>query len=162
MPSLTNFQRAEEKNIASTRFPCGCGGRVGSETCGCPREGITAKRRLLAVLLNAGGAQSSKAVAVDRVLPSQKFLDSQGIAAAGLLERKKASAHGRNDFRFATDHPAFRSRRWKVGNRKRTAIGPDNILHPRAVGLVHTTLTHLEERQQLTSREPILVGLRFA
>jgi hypothetical protein len=124
--------------------------------------GITAKRRLLAVLLNAGGAQSSKAVAVDRVLPSQKFLDSQGIAAAGLLERKKASAHGRNDFRFATDHPAFRSRRWKVGNRKRTAIGPDNILHPRAVGLVHTTLTHLEERQQLTSREPILVGLRFA
>ena len=105
---------------------------------------MTAKRRLLAVLLNAGGAQTSEAVAVDRVLPSQEFLDGQRIAAAGLLERKKASAHGRNDFRFATNHPAFRSRRWKIGNRKRTSIGPDNVLHPRAVGLVHTTLTHFK------------------
>jgi len=105
---------------------------------------IPAKKRLLAVLLNAGGAQTSKAVAVDRVLPSQEFLDGERIAAASLLQRKKASAHGRNDFRFPTNHPAFRSRRWKVGNRKRTSIGPDNILHPRAVGLVHTTLTHFK------------------
>jgi hypothetical protein len=109
------------------------------------RRGHAANKRLLAVLLNAGGPQTSKAVAVDRVLPSQEFLDSQRIAAAGLLERKKASAHGRNDFRFSSNHPAFRSRRWKVGNRKRTSIGPDNVLRPRAVGLVHTTLTHLQD-----------------
>jgi hypothetical protein len=145
MPSLTKFSTRAGEEVASRRFPCACGEARERDTWMSARAaGITAKKRLLTVLLNAGGAQSSKAVAVNRVLPSQKFLDSQRIAAASLLERKKASAHGRNDFRFATNHPAFRSRRWKVGNRKRTAIGPDNILHPRAVGLVHTTLTHFK------------------
>src|SRR6516165_9802359 len=99
-------------------------------------------RSLLAILLNTRGAQAGKAMAVDRVLPSQKFLDRERIAAAGLLKRKKAAAHRRNNFRLATNHPALRAGRRKVGDGKRASIGPDDVLHPRAVGLAHATLTH--------------------
>src|SRR6266481_2299654 len=97
---------------------------------------------LLAILLDTSGAQTGEAMAVDRVLPGQEFLDREGIAAAGLFKRKKAATHRRNDFRLAANHPALRSRRRKVSDRKRTSIGPDDVLHPRAAGLVHATLTH--------------------
>src|SRR5215468_4666977 len=99
---------------------------------------------LLTILLNAGGAQTRKAMAVDGVLPSQEFLHGERISAAGLFKRKKAATHRRNNLGLAANHPALRSRRRKVGDRERTSIRPDDILHPRAVGLVHATLTHFK------------------
>src|ERR1035441_6053998 len=42
-------------------------------------------RRLLAILLDPGGAQPRKAVLIDGKLPGQEFVDRQGVAAAGLL-----------------------------------------------------------------------------
>ena len=44
---------------------------------------------LLAILLDTRGAQTGEAVAVDRVLPGQEFLDRERIAAAGLFERRR-------------------------------------------------------------------------
>ncbi len=41
---------------------------------------------LLAILLNASGAQAGEAMAVDRVLPGQEFLDRERVAAAGLFK----------------------------------------------------------------------------
>src|SRR5262245_22570076 len=41
---------------------------------------------LLAILLDARGAQTGEAVLVDRVLPGQEFLDRQRVARAGFLE----------------------------------------------------------------------------
>src|SRR5436190_24245386 len=92
---------------------------------------------LLAVLLDARGAQAGEAVLVDRILPGEEFLDRQRVAAAGFLERQQAAAHSGDHFRLAADDPALGARRRQVGDRQRTAIGPDYILHPRAVGLVH-------------------------
>jgi hypothetical protein len=118
---------------------------------------------LLPVLLDARGAQAGEAMAVDRVLPGQEFLDSERIAAASLFKRKEAATHRRNDFRLAANHPALRSRRRQVGDRKRTSIGPDDVLHPRAVGLVHGTLTHFKIADaRLTRSEFTLCDLRFS
>ena len=118
--------------------------------------------RLLAILLNASGAQTGEAMAVDRVLPGQEFLDRESIAAAGLFKRKEAATHRRNNFRLAANHPALRSRCRQVGDRERTSIGPDDVLHPRAVGLVHATLTHFKIADaRLTRAEFTLCDLRF-
>ena len=42
---------------------------------------------LLSVLLDAGGAQASETMLVDRCLPGEEFLDREGIAVAGFVER---------------------------------------------------------------------------
>src|ERR1700691_3360026 len=65
------------------------------------------KRALLAILLDAGGAQPGQAMLVDRILPGQEFLDRQGIAAAGFFERPECAAHSRDDFRPAADEPTL-------------------------------------------------------
>src|SRR5262249_13095324 len=115
-----------------------------------------------AILLNAGGAQTRKAMAVDGVLPSQEFLHGECISAAGLFERKKAATHRRNNFGLATNHPALRSRRRNVGDCERPSIAPEDILGPRAVGLVHDTLTHVKvEDTRVPPGEFTLCCLRF-
>src|SRR5215469_12670050 len=63
--------------------------------------------RLLAILLNAGGAKAGEAVLVDRKLPGKEFVDGQGIAAAGLFEGEQATANGSHDFGLAADDPTF-------------------------------------------------------
>src|ERR1700678_1937641 len=101
-------------------------------------------------------------MAVDRVLPGEEFFDRKRIAAAGLFEREQATAHRRNDLRLATNHPALGSGRGEIGDRKRASIGPDDVLHPRAVGLVHVTLTHFNtDNTGLTLRELTPCGLKF-
>src|ERR1700730_984265 len=98
---------------------------------------------LLAILLDAGRAEPRKAVAVDRILPGEKFLDGQRISAAGLFRR--------NHLPPAANPPALGSRRREIGDRKRTSVGPDDVLHPRAVGFGHVTLTHWEYRRYQTN-----------
>src|SRR5712671_6014395 len=66
-----------------------------------------AVRGLLPILLDAGGAQSGKAMLVDGKLPGQEFVDGQGVAAAGFLEGEQAAADRGNDFGLAADHPPF-------------------------------------------------------
>ena len=55
-----------------------------------------------AIQLDAGRPQSGEAVAINRTLPVEKFLDRQHIAAAGLFEREEPAANGCNHFGLAT------------------------------------------------------------
>src|SRR5690242_8109656 len=95
-----------------------------------------------AVLLDAGRAQAGEAVAIDRILPGQEFLDGERVAGAGFLEGEETTAHGRDHLGLAADDPAPGVGRRKVRDRERTSVRPDDVLHPRAVGLSHGTLTH--------------------
>src|SRR5580700_6520648 len=96
------------------------------------------KRALLAVLLDAGGAQASKAVLVDRILPGQEFLNRQRITAARLFERKQSAAHGRNHLRLAANDPTLGSRRGQIRDCQGGTVRPDDILDPRAMRFGHS------------------------
>ena len=79
--------------------------------------------RLLAVLLNARGAQASEAMLVDRILPGKKLFDGQRVARARFLKREKAAAHRGHHLCLAADDPALRTRSGKVRDRKRASVG---------------------------------------
>jgi hypothetical protein len=96
---------------------------------------------LLAVLLDARGAQARKTVLVDGDLPAQEFLRGQRVALTGFLEAQQAAANGGDNLRLAADDPTAGAGWRQVGNRQGTAVGPDDILDPRAVGFGHDTLT---------------------
>ena len=98
--------------------------------------------RLLAVLLDPGGPQSRKTMLVDGELPGQKFVDRQGVPAAGLLEREKSTANSSDDFGLAADDPAFGAGCGQICNRQRTAVRPDDVFYPRAMGFCHGVLTN--------------------
>ena len=73
-------------------------------------------KRLLAILLNAGGAQPRKTVLVDRELPGKEFVDRQRVAAAGLLKGEQAAADRGNDFGLTADNPPFGPGRGQIRN----------------------------------------------
>src|SRR6516164_5268124 len=95
---------------------------------------------LLAVLLNARGAQAGEAMTIDRLLPRQEFLDREGVARAGLFEAQEAAAHGGNHLGLPTDHPALGVARWQVRNSQRAAIRSDDVLDARTYLIGHSTL----------------------
>src|SRR4051794_1325591 len=105
---------------------------------------------LLPILLDACGAQASEAVLVDGELPGQEFVDGQRVAAAGFLQRQQTAADGGNDFRLAPDHPAFGAGCRQIRDRQWTAVRPDDVFYPRAMGFCHGVLTN---SQPLNSRE---------
>jgi hypothetical protein len=72
--------------------------------------------RLLAILLDAGRAQSGKAVLIDGKLPGQKFVDGQRITAASLLKGEQATADSGNDFSLTANNPPFSPGRGQVRN----------------------------------------------
>src|SRR5262245_36607920 len=86
---------------------------------------------------------------VDRSLPAQIFLDCERVALAGFLETQQPAAHRRHDLGLAANHPALGPRRGKIRYGKRTAIGPDDIVHAGTQLTVHTLLdgkpTHRRE-----------------
>jgi hypothetical protein len=73
-------------------------------------------QRLLAILLDSGGAQAGKAVLVDGELPGQEFVNRQGVAAASLLEGEQAAANRGNDFGLTADDPPFGPGRGQIRN----------------------------------------------
>jgi hypothetical protein len=81
------------------------------------KNAVGAERRLLAILLDPGGAQPRKAMLVDGKLPGQEFVDGQRIAAASLLKGEQAAANRRNDFGLATDDPSLGSGCGQIRNR---------------------------------------------
>jgi hypothetical protein len=60
---------------------------------------------LLAVLLNARGAQAGETVLIDGQLPAQEFFGCQGIALTGFLKAQKPATNGSDDLGLASDHP---------------------------------------------------------
>src|SRR5262249_28270901 len=90
-----------------------------------------------AVLLDAGGAQAGEAVAIDRVLPGEELLDRERVARARLFERQESATHRGDHLGLAADDPTLGTGRRQVRDRQRTSIRPDDVLHPRAIGLSH-------------------------
>src|SRR6266481_1878703 len=98
--------------------------------------------RLLAILLDAGGAQPRKTVLIDGELPGEEFVDGQRIAAASLLEGEQTAADRGNDLGLTANDPPFGAGRGQIRNRQRTAVGPDDVFYPRAMGFCHGVLTN--------------------
>ena len=126
----------------------------------CDEMGGEAPKGLLAVLLDAGGAQSGQTVLVDGELPGQEFVHSQGITAAGFLEGQEAAANGCHNLGLTADNPPFGTGRREIRDRQRTAIWPDDVLYPRAVGFCHGVLTNSKQLNSWEQGTP--VGLKFA
>lgn len=95
----------------------------------------------MAVLLNPRRSQTCEAVLIDGKLPAQEFFRSQRVSLTGFLEAQKTTTHGSDDLGLTADHPSTGGRWRKIGNRQRTAIRPNDILDPWAVGFGHDTLT---------------------
>jgi hypothetical protein len=72
---------------------------------------------LLAVLLDARGAQTGQAVLVDGELPREELVDGQRVTAAGLLEGEQAAANGSDNFSLTANDPPFGSGRGQIRNR---------------------------------------------
>src|SRR6185437_2920896 len=87
---------------------------------------------LLAILLDSRGTQSGQAVLVDGELPGKEFIDGQGVAAAGLLQREQAAANRSDNLGLTADHPPFGARRGQIRNCYRTTVRPDDVFYPRA------------------------------
>jgi hypothetical protein len=84
-------------------------GRFSSNTVG-------SGERLLAILLDAGGAQSRKAMLVDGKLPGKELVDGQRVAAASLLKGEQAAADRGNDFGLTANNPPFSPGRGQIRN----------------------------------------------
>jgi hypothetical protein len=72
---------------------------------------------LLAVLLDARGAQAGQAMLVDGELPGQEFVDGQRVTAAGFLKGEQAAANRSNNLGLTADNPPFGSGRGQIRNR---------------------------------------------
>jgi hypothetical protein len=72
-----------------------------------PQMPITPGQRLLAILLDPGGAQPRKAVLIDGELPGEEFVDGQRVTAAGLLEGEQTAANRSDDLGLTADNPPF-------------------------------------------------------
>src|SRR5450755_745460 len=117
----------------------------------------TISRCLLAILLNAGGAQAGQAMLVNRELPREEFVDCQGISAARLFEGEQTAANGGNNFGLAANHPPFGPGRGQIRDSERTAVRPDDVFYPRAMGFCHGVLTNSRPlNSQVTTYAPRL------
>jgi hypothetical protein len=74
------------------------------------------EQRLLAILLDAGGAQSGKAMLIDGKLPGKELVDGQRVAAASLLKGEQAAADRGNDFSLTANYPPFGPGRGQIRN----------------------------------------------
>ena len=91
-------------------------------------------RRTGPILLDSGRAQSGKAVAIDRTLPSKELVGRQRVTIAGFFKREQSTPNGGDDFCFATNYPACRPRCWEISKCQLATVGADDILHFRALG----------------------------
>ena len=70
-------------------------------------------------------------------MPGEEFLHRERIAGAGLLKGQKPAADRGDNFRLAANDPASRARSRQIGDGQRTAVRPDDVFHPRAMGFGH-------------------------
>jgi hypothetical protein len=74
---------------------------------------------------------------INRGLPGEELFDRQRITGAGFLEGQQAATHSGDDLSLSADDPAF-GRWWRqIRNGQRTAIRPDYVFDPRAMGFGH-------------------------
>src|SRR5882757_7714461 len=97
---------------------------------------------LLAILLDAGGAQAGQAMLIDGELPGKEFVDRQRIAAASLLEGEQSAADRSDDFGLPANDPPFGSGCGQIRDCQRATVRPDDVFYPRAMGFCHGVLTN--------------------
>src|SRR5436190_21999263 len=110
---------------------------------------------LLTILLDARGAQAGKTVLVDRELPGKEFVDGQRVAAAGLVKGEQAATNGSDNFGLAANDPPLGAGRGQIRAGERTAVRPDDVFDPRAMGFCHGVLTNshpLNSRRKIYAR----------
>src|SRR6516165_4194047 len=95
--------------------------------------GRTVRRPLLAILLDARGAQAGKAV---------------------LFDRQQSTAHGGDDFSFSADDPTLRPGCRQIGNGQGRTVRPDHIFNPRAMRFSHSTLANSTTLQRVNLTAP--------
>ena len=71
---------------------------------------------LLAILLDARGAETRQTMLVDRELPAKEFVDCQRVAAAGLLKGEQAATNGSDNFSLAANDPPLGAGRGQIRN----------------------------------------------
>jgi len=62
---------------------------------------------LLPVLLNAGSAESSKAITIERRLPRKEFVNCKHITGASFLHGKQATAYSGNYLSLSSNYPTL-------------------------------------------------------
>jgi hypothetical protein len=77
---------------------------------------LSGRRRLLAILLDPGGAQPGQTMLIDGKLPGEELVNRQRIPAASFLEGEQAAADSGYDFGLAADNPPFGARCGQIGN----------------------------------------------
>ena len=75
-----------------------------------------------------GCAQPAHSVLVNSALPGEEFLDREFIALARFLEAQQAEAHGADDDRLASGHPALGVGRRQFENRTWGFVARDPTL----------------------------------
>ena len=80
------------------------------------QNGTVLEGCLLAILLDAGGAQSGKAMLIDGKLPGKEFVDRQCITAASFLKGEQAAADRGNDLGLTANYPPFCPGRGQIRN----------------------------------------------
>ena len=101
---------------------------------------------VIAIMLDASGAQAWHAVLFDEALPGDEFLDGKRIAPARILERDKAGTDAGDDDRLATCDPAFGVRRRQIGLGQRCEPPLDLRFHPVSLARIgHDSMLSLVE-----------------
>lgn len=67
--------------------------------------GTLTNRKLLAILLDARGAQAGEPVLIDRILPGEKLFDREGPSLASLHDRRLSYGVGRELFATPGSRP---------------------------------------------------------
>src|SRR5260370_37489197 len=93
-----------------------------------PRSGAARWTRH-AVLLNARGTQTGKAVRLEHTPPGEELLLGELVAAQSLLHCNPAAAHGSHHLRFAADDPPFDVGGWQIAHWRCTRP-LDDVIHP--------------------------------
>jgi hypothetical protein len=83
---------------------------------------------LLAILLNARGAQSGEAVLVEAALPGEIFFRCERVTLTGFFQAQEAPAHGCYHLCLAADDPAMAAGWREISNCQRAPVGADDIV----------------------------------
>jgi hypothetical protein len=87
------------------------------------------RTKLVAVLLDARGAQAGKAMIGNRTLPGEEFFDGQRVTITRFFEAQQATPHRCDDFCLPSDDPTPGICGRQISDGKWTAIGADDIFN---------------------------------
>src|ERR1700712_5692069 len=78
-------------------------------------------------MLDAGDAQARHAGTIDRALPAGKFLETEPVALAGLIDADQPAIDGGHDLGLPAHHPAGRGRIGQRVDGERLAERADDL-----------------------------------